>query len=93
MFWAQKSSKTMDSGPQNWNQRCTIPAVLELPNYAPNLEFGDESPSNQILILEINPFALGRRFAVAELWRFLVALFIDRFLPFFSGLCSIQSAV
>ncbi len=32
---------------------------------------------------QINPFAPARRFAVAELWRFLVALFIDRFLPFF----------
>ena len=31
----------------------------------------------------INPFAPARRFAVAELWRFLVALFIDRFRPFF----------
>ena len=31
----------------------------------------------------LNPFAPARRFAVAELWRFLVALFIDRFRPFF----------
>jgi hypothetical protein len=34
-------------------------------------------------LLVSNPFAPARRFAVAELWRFLVALFIDRFLPFF----------
>ena len=35
------------------------------------------------LIYLISPFAPARRFTVAELWRFLVALFIDRFLPFF----------
>jgi hypothetical protein len=36
-----------------------------------------------LLFYIFNPFAPARRFAVAELWRFLVALFIDQFLPFF----------
>jgi hypothetical protein len=74
----------------NENVSSTTPIRLDM-SYS--IGWSGAEMETQVFKMAFNPFALARRFAVAELWRFLVALFIDRFLPFFSGLCSIKSAV